>query len=236
MGAEVQKCLDAGCAWLHVDVFDGVYIDSPHALTFGPRMVDGIRKRFANRTGLVLDVHLCVERPRRYATAMAEAGATRLIFQWEAMGERNDGDDDGDDDDDDDDDDRDALSSAVAFARDITSLGMGCGISINPETDVTTIFPLLDTGMIDLVDVLAVEPGFGGQQFNHVAIRKIELLRQYRDRILRPRGINLRILVDGGINSITSSAVIDAGADILVAGTALFQHPEGFEKAVKELR
>ena len=95
---------------------------------------------------------------------------------------------------------------------------MGCGISINPETDVTTIFPLLDTGMIDLVDVLAVEPGFGGQQFNHVAIRKIELLRQYRDRILRPRGINLRILVDGGINSVTSSAVIDAGADILVAG------------------
>jgi ribulose-phosphate 3-epimerase len=203
MKGEVQKCLDAGCAWLHVDVFDGVYIDSPSALTFGPQMVDGIRNRFANRPDLVLDVHLCVDRPRRYATPMAEAGATRLIFQWEAMGDGNNGD---------------ALSSAMAFARDVTSLKMGCGISINPDTDVATIFPLLDTGMIDLVDVLAVEPGFGGQQFNHVAIRKIELLRQYRDQILRPRGIHLNILVDGGINNVTSSAVIDAGADILVAG------------------
>jgi len=141
---------------------------------------------------------------------MADAGATRIIFQWEAMGNNN-GNDGGDELDD-------ALSSAIAFARDITSLGMACGVSINPETDVATIFPLLDTGMLDLVDVLAVEPGFGGQQFNHVAIQKIESLRQYRDQSMRPRGIDLKILVDGGINNSTSSAVIDAGADILVAG------------------
>lgn len=207
MKGEIEKCLDAGCPWLHVDVFDGVFLDSPHALTFGPQMVGSIRKRFADT---VLDVHLCVDRPQRYARPMADAGATRIIFQWEAMGNNN-GNDGGDELDD-------ALSSAIAFARDITSLGMACGVSINPETDVATIFPLLDTGMLDLVDVLAVEPGFGGQRFNHVAIQKIESLRQYREQSMRPRGIDLKILVDGGINNSTSSAVIDAGADILVAG------------------
>lgn len=211
MKGEIQKCLDAGCPWLHVDVFDGVFLNSPNALTFGPQMVSSIRKRFADLTGLTLDVHLCVDRPQRYAAAMADAGATRIIFQWEAMGNGNNGEVDDD-----------ALSSAIAFAKDITSFRMKCGISINPETDVAVIFPLLDTGMLDLVDILAVEPGFGGQQFNHMAIRKIELLRQYIDQNLSPRGIDVEILVDGGINSSTSSAVTDAGADILVAGEIEF--------------
>ena len=199
---EVQKCLDAGVPWLHVDVFDGVFLDSPHALTFGPYMIESIRRRFRDRPELVLDVHLCVERPERYVGAMAGAGTTRLIFQWEAMG--------------------DEINLAAAFARYITSLGMKCGISINPETDVTVIYPLLDTGMVDVVDVLAVEPGFGGQEFNRVAIQKIEMLRRYRDENLIPRGIDLKILVDGGINSDTSSCAIDAGADILVAGERIY--------------
>ena len=195
---EVQKCLDAGVQWLHIDVFDGVFLDSPHALTFGPYMIDCIRRRFRDRPDLVLDVHLCVERPERYVRPMADAGTSRLIFQWEAM--------------------EDAMNSAIRLARDITSLGMKCGISINPETKVSNIYSLLDTGMVDVVDVLAVEPGFGGQDFNHVVIHKIELLRRYRDENLLPRGIDLKILVDGGINRDTSTCVIDAGADILVAG------------------
>lgn len=205
----------------------GVFLDSPNALTFGPQMIDSIRKRFINQNELTLDVHLCVDRPERYAKPMAEAGATRIIFQWEAMGDNKDGDDNN----------AAALSSAIAFARTITSLDMKCGVSINPETDVTSIYPLLDTGMVDLVDVLAVEPGFGGQQFNHVALQKIAMLRQYRDEknTASSSGIDFEILVDGGINRHTSSIVMDAGADILVAGTALFQNPHGFEKAVNEL-
>lgn len=229
---EIQKCLDAGVPWLHIDVFDGVFLDSPMALTFGPQMIDSIRKRFVDRHELTLDVHLCVDRPERYAKPMAEAGATRIIFQWEAMGCSNEGGGDNSD----------ALSSAIAFARTITSLGMKCGVSINPETSVTTIYPLLDTGLVDLVDVLAVEPGFGGQEFNHVAIEKIAMLWQYRDEKLRSRSSvsagmedDLKILVDGGINRGTSSLVKSAGADILVAGTALFRHPLGLEEAVKEL-
>ncbi|KAL7544514.1 hypothetical protein ACHAWF_007892, partial [Thalassiosira exigua] len=193
---EVQKCLDAGLPWIHVDVFDGVFIDSPKALTFGPQMVDSIRKRFADCQELILDVHLCVDRPERYAKPMAEAGATRVIFMWEAMlVERGNG--------------HSALSSAVAAARTITSFGTKCGVSINPETPVTDILGLLDTGLVDLVDVLAVEPGFGGQQFNAVAMEKIAKLRKYIDENLSPLGINVKILVDGGINSETSKLVGD---------------------------
>ena len=84
MKGEVQKCIDAGVTQLHVDVFDGVYIDSPLALTFGPQMVEGISSRF-QAYNLTLDVHLCVDRPQRYAAPMARAGASRIIFQWEAM-------------------------------------------------------------------------------------------------------------------------------------------------------
>ncbi len=193
----MQKCLNAGVPWLHVDVFDGVFLDSPRALTFGPYMIDCIRRRFRDCPELTLDVHLCVDRPERYVSPMAEAGVTRIIFQWEAM---------------------ESITSGIALARNITLLGMKCGISINPETNVSDIYSLLDTGMVDLVDILAVEPGFGGQEFNHVAIMKIHLLRRYREEKLTPRGIDLKILVDGGITCDTSSLVFGAGADILVAG------------------
>lgn len=203
MKGEIQKCLNAGVPHLHFDIFDGVYLDSPNALTFGPQMVDSIRKRFIDHQEITLDIHLCVERPERYASAMADAGASRIIFQWEAMYKNGDGVANNS-----------TLRSAVEFAKTITSLGLKCGISINPETDITTIYPLLDTGLVDIVDILAVEPGFGGQQFNNVAIEKITMLRQYIDDNV----MHVKILVDGGINQHTCSLVKDAGADILVAG------------------
>lgn len=85
MKGEIQKCINAGLNHIHIDIFDGVYINSSRALTFGPQMVQAIYNRFvvnSNNSGgsmgnLVLDVHLCVDRPQRYAQAMAEAGATR---------------------------------------------------------------------------------------------------------------------------------------------------------------
>lgn len=229
MKGEVQKCLDAGLHQIHVDVFDGVYIDSPLALTFGPQMVECVAKQFANRRDdLILDIHLCVDRPQRYAKPMADAGATRIIFQWEAMADLGES----------------ALSSAIAFARTINSHGMKCGVSLNPDTPVASIYPLLETGLVDLVDVLAVEPGFGGQEFQEdVALQKIQTLRKFIDGDLKSKlsndvegGCNaVRILVDGGIHRGTTQLVKSAGADILVAGTALFRHPRGFKAAVQEL-
>ena len=131
---EIQRCLNAGANRLHVDIFDGVFIDSPHALTFGPQMVEAMRRCSNNDT--VLDLHICVDRPARYISAMKEAGGNTFIFMWEAA--------------------KDA-EAALEIARQVAESGMDCGISINPSTPVEDIFPLLESGLIDVVDVLAVE-------------------------------------------------------------------------------
>ena len=103
---------------------------------------------------IILDIHLCVDRPARYVKALADAGASRIIFQWEAMmgdhthsGSSNT-----------------QVEQAQELAKAIVDNGMRCGISINPDTKLDSdIFSLLKTGFIDTVDLLAVEPGFGGQ-------------------------------------------------------------------------
>ncbi|KAK1745332.1 hypothetical protein QTG54_004623 [Skeletonema marinoi] len=89
--------------------------------------------------------------------------------------------------------------------------------------------------MVDLVDILAVEPGFGGQKFNPVSEQKIKDLRQWREEQQSKNGIDVQILVDGGINAKTIRRVVQAGADICVVGTAIFQHRDGFSAALKEL-
>ena len=157
MASEVQRCLEADLRQLHVDVFDGSFIDSPHALTFGPKMVQAIHRcsSFPSEEEATLDVHLCVDRPARYIRAMAESGANRIIFQWEAMtGEIGSEVDNGGEG---------RLMEAMTIAKTIIEHGMQCGISINPDTPVYEIYPLLRSGFVDMVDVLAVEPGFGGQ-------------------------------------------------------------------------
>lgn len=206
---ELSRCIKAGTTQIHVDIFDGVFIDSPLALTFGPKMVQDIRRSFITEK-LALDLHMCVDRPERYVVTMAEAGADRFIFQWEAMVDHE---------------------RAVQLAEEVQASGMRCGISLNPATDLQAVYPLLETGLIDLVDILAVEPGFGGQKFQEKALKKIEALKKWR----LEAGVDFAILVDGGINHDTAPAAIEAGADILVAGTFLFKHPMGLSTAVDEL-
>lgn len=211
MVTEVRRCIKAGVPRLHVDVFDGVFLDSPKALTFGPQMVEAIRR--SGGSNAFLDLHMCVVRPARYVRTMAEAGADRFIFQWEAM---------------------ESAEAAIDLAVQVTMSGMKCGVSINPGTDVEAIFPLLSSNLVDLVDVLAVEPGFGGQVFQRRVLEKISELRTWRDSG-DGKGLEFDILVDGGINEETTSMTIAAGADILVSGSYLFQHPDGIEKAVRTM-
>mmetsp|Transcript_17887 Transcript_17887/g.26254 ORF Transcript_17887/g.26254 Transcript_17887/m.26254 type:complete len:249 (-) Transcript_17887:95-841(-) len=192
-----------------------------------------IRRSCNSNNQTILDVHLCVDRPHRYVDAMASAGADRLIFQWEAVvitDPKDDNKKEGS-----------CAEKAIRLAKQVKDAGMMCGISINPSTDVEDIYALLQTGYVDLVDVLAVEPGFGGQRFQEGALTKLSKLRQWRDE----RHINserqggapqLKLLVDGGINGETAPLAVEAGADILVAGTFLFQHPKGFNEGVAELR
>jgi ribulose-phosphate 3-epimerase len=201
---------DAGAKRLHVDIFDGVFLDSPLAFTFGPQMVAAIRK--CNKD-TILDLHVCVDRPARYIEAMKEAGGNVFIFQWEAIQDEEN-----------------PTLAASTIAQSVVDHGMDCGISINPSTGVEAIFDLLKSGLISAVDVLSVEPGFGGQSFQEVAVDKINKLVQFRDE---HDEINYEIIVDGGINGETAAKVCNA--DILVAGTYLFQHSESFQRGIEQL-
>jgi ribulose-phosphate 3-epimerase len=219
MQSEVHRCLAAGLSRLHVDIFDGVFLDSPQAFTFGPRMVQAIRQschQFCHGdSGPVpwLDLHLCVDRPGRFVQAMAAAAGPHCSFivQYEALSAD--------------------LAESIALVTRIAEAGMQCGISVNPNTPMANIYPLLETKLVQVVDLLAVEPGFGGQTFQAPVLAKVRELRQWRDR----RGLQFAIMVDGGINLETSASVRQAGADILVAGSFLFAHARGLEYAAQAL-
>jgi len=209
---EVHRCMSAGATRFHVDVFDGVFLDSPNALTFGPQMVKAIRDSCDSyREGAMLDLHVCVDRPARYILPMASAGGDRFIFQWEATY---------------------SPEEAAELSHHIVCSGMECGISINPSTSVSHLFPLLETGLVSAVDILSVEPGFGGQIFQRVVLEKIQQLKEWKDKSKS----DIDIMVDGGINNETARDSVRAGANVLVAGTFLFGHPDGMAKGIEVLR
>ena len=201
---------------MHVDVFDGVYIDSPYALTFGPQMVEAIRR--CADDDAILDLHVCVDRPARYVEPMKEAGCDTFIFMWEAVegGKINK---------------EEQLEAALEIAQSVVETGMDCGISINPSTKVEEIYPLLRSGLIAVVDILAVEPGFGGQRFQESTLAKLNRLAEFRK--CEENRFSFEIMVDGGINKDTAGKII--AADILVAGTYLFNRSD-LKDGVAELK
>jgi ribulose-phosphate 3-epimerase len=157
-------------------------------LTLGPIVVRGLRRL----TSLPLDVHLMVEEPDHLIPAFAEAGADHITVHVEAIRH---------------------LDRSLALIR---SLGKGVGVALNPATPVSLIEPVL--GSVDMVLVMTVNPGFGGQRFIGYSTAKI---RQLRERI-EAAGARCRIEVDGGINLDTLGEVVPAGAEVLVAGAAVF--------------
>ena len=153
-------------------------------ISFGIPVIASIRKS----SSLFFDVHLMIEDPIKYIEAFVKAGADAITFHLESN------------------------SDPIATIDKIHSLGKKAGISIKPATPIEEIFPLLDK--LDLVLIMSVEPGFGGQSFIPSALDKI--------RILREKSPNIDISVDGGINNETGKLCTDAGADILVAGSYFF--------------
>lgn len=147
-------------------------------------------------TSLPLDCHLMISDAARYVDAFADAGADSVSVQIEA-----------------------APDPLPTFAR-IRALGLGCGLVFNPGTPFAAVEPYLDD--IDVLLAMTVQPGFGGQKFRPEVLPKIE---QAAEAISR-RGIACHIEVDGGIDTTTARSVVDAGADVLVAGSAIFARPD----------
>lgn len=157
-------------------------------ITLGPPVVASLRKV----TSLPLDCHLMISDPARYVDDFADAGADSISVQIEA-----------------------APDPLPAFAG-IRRRGLGCGLVLNPGTPFSAAEPFLDH--IDILLVMTVQPGFGGQRFRPEVLPKIEEAARAIDR----RGLPVHIEVDGGVDATTARSVVDAGAGVLVAGSAIF--------------
>ena len=166
--------------------FDVMYGHFVPNITFGPKILKDMRKY----TDLLFDVHLMVDNPYRFVPWYAEAGAGIITFHLEAT------------------------PAPDKVLQLIHSYGIKAGLSLKPNTDVSLLLPYLDD--TDLILVMSVEPGFGGQKFIETSTQKIKHIRD----MIKQRDILIE--VDGGINPQTAKLCINAGADILVAGTSVF--------------
>ncbi len=171
-------------------------------ISVGPPVVEAIRKI----TKLPLDVHLMIEKPEDYIRPFADAGADNITVHVEAA--------------------RDA-GELIAL---IHQTGCSAGLVLKPATPASAVTRRLE--QTDLILVMTVEPGFGGQSFMSDQLNKI---REIKDGIERSKH-NIHLEVDGGINQETAPAAIRAGANLLVAGTSVFRHPQGCEAAIRNLR
>ena len=160
-------------------------------ISFGAPVLDCLHKALPD---VYYDVHLMISDPVKYAPDFAKAGANLITFHLEAV--------------------PDAVAETIAAIR---ATGCRVGISIKPGTPAQAVYPYLDD--LDLVLVMCVEPGFGGQKFMPSALEKLDALRTERDR----RGLHTLLEVDGGVNTETGPQCAAAGADWLVTGSALFK-------------
>jgi ribulose-phosphate 3-epimerase len=170
-------------------------------ITFGPFIVEAINRL----TTLFLDVHLMIENPERYVEAFIKAGADRLIVQIETV-----------------DDPRPLLSR-------IRELGCQPALVLNPETPFDRVEPWLDA--IDLLLVMSVRPGFGGQKFMPEVLSKVEMAKRLRQE----RGLHFGIEIDGGIDATTAVEAARAGVEVFVAGNAIFKAKDPAE-ALRRIR
>lgn len=171
-------------------------------ITIGPLIVEAIRPI----TSLTLDVHLMIEAPERYVENFARAGADIITVQWEACPHLH------------------------RVIQAIKGLGVKAGVALNPATPVLGLVDIvLD---LDLVLIMSVNPGFGGQTFIPNTIRKLHALR----RLMEEREASCEVEVDGGINPETAPAVVAAGAGVLVAGSAVFNRKASVADNIAALR
>jgi len=192
---EVRRLEEAGVECLHLDVMDGNFVPN---ISYGMPIVDALRKI----TDLLLDVHLMISDPVKFAPQFVDFGADLITFHIEA------------------------LKQPVNLLSQLRSQGVAAGLAINPSTSMEALAPFVDE--CDLVLVMSVEAGFGGQAFNPVALGRLSDLR-------KEHGADLLLEVDGGVNETTVGQCTAHGADLLVVGSAIFRQAD-YCQAMTRLR
>ncbi len=199
LGEHVAEAVEGGADYIHLDVMDGHFVPN---LTFGTPVIKALRPH----TESVFDVHMMVERPDQYVSALAEAKADLISVHVEAV------------------------THLHRVVHQIKDHGIMAGVALNPATPIFAVQEVLSD--VDIVLVMSVDPGFGGQSFIESSIEKIERLR----RIIDERGLATQIEVDGGIGPNNAERVVRAGARVLVAGSAVFDSPHGIAGAIDLIR
>ncbi|KAI3636186.1 hypothetical protein MIR68_005538 [Amoeboaphelidium protococcarum] len=212
LAEECQRMVDCGADMLHMDVMDGHFVPN---LTIGAPIIKSLRPH----TKAFLDCHLMVSHPQQWIDDFAKAGADGYTFHIEAI---------------------DGSGSSVDFrqvCQRVKDAGMRCGISIKPKTQLSDKAPgtdriimdvlmdLIRSGLLDMILIMTVEPGFGGQKIQIEQLQKVTALREQLNKIAGDVGqaMQFDIQVDGGIDLSNIETVARSGANVIVSGTGIFK-------------